>query len=312
MLNVTAIAGCGARSAASIFSGETLEGSDPWGLIAYGNGRYVICTYEDSYAQDRDKIRYSDDGKTWASVTLPVSGKWKGLAYGNGLFVLVTNDTNPYLTSPDGINWTQRTTFPVGQRTRLVFRNGLFIAIGYSNSLAYSSDGINWTTVNTGLAAGCDIDYGNGIWVLMAANSISGTTTYKTSPNLAAWTSRTIPFTSYYAGVAFGNGKFVLISGGGYSSSRYESTDGINWTAVQNGTGYIGPRIVHGDGKFVVVGKLSNDSASTSIPVVLGHGIKMETWPAKTSRYIDAVYDTDKKEFMAVGRGGSAIARAFL
>jgi hypothetical protein len=52
----------------------------------------------------------------------------RGVAYGNGLFVAV-GDRGTILTSPDGVNWTERTS-GTNWLFGVTYGNGTFVAVG--------------------------------------------------------------------------------------------------------------------------------------------------------------------------------------
>jgi hypothetical protein len=108
-----------------------------------------------------------------------------------------------------GIEWTAVTTSAFGT-TQI---NGIayggpsgsekFVAVGYNGKMAYSSDGVNWTAIPEGTG--------------------SGTSTFGTE---------------WIGGIAWGgpsvSQKFVAV---GYNGKMAYSADGVNWTAIPNGTG---------------------------------------------------------------------------
>jgi hypothetical protein len=74
------------------------------------------------------------------------------IAYGNGMYVGVAGETG-FFSSPDLLNWTERTdaVVPVGVRpnlSKVIFCNGQFVALGIRRgrpTVLTSSDGISWS-----------------------------------------------------------------------------------------------------------------------------------------------------------------------
>ena len=60
----------------------------------------------------------------------------------------------------------------------------------------------------------------------------------------------TLPSSDYWSAVAYGDGKFVAVAGGG--SAAY-STDGITWTAATLPSSAFWHSVTYGDGKFVAI-----------------------------------------------------------
>ena len=145
-------------------------------------------------------------------ITLPTSTSvsWSSVTYGNGKFVAISKDSTTVAYSTDGINWT-KSTLPLSESwSSVTYGNGKFVAVSKgSTTAAYSPDGINWTK--------------------------------STLPSDANWIS-----------ITYGNGKFVATGGG---ISAY-STDGINWVLLAEKSNWAS--ITYGGDRFVAVS--SNDS----------------------------------------------------
>ena len=85
------------------------------------------------------------------------------------------------------------------------------------------------------------------------------------------WTATTMPASSSWFSVTYGNDKFVAIAYG--SNQAAYSTDGINWTASTMPSSLNWYSVTYGDGKFVAVATGSNQAAYST------DGI---TWTATT------------------------------
>lgn len=160
----------------------------------------------------------------------------RAVEYGNGLFVAVgTNSAGTVgvcFTSPDGIEWTQR-TIPNALYTAIVFGNGLFIALGANTTVAATSpDGITWTSITVPIGLWEDAVYSPEESLYVAVGGAGGTNKIITSPDGTNWTARTHPDPTFASKkVTYGNGKFI--AGGGSSGPKViESSDGITWTNV--------------------------------------------------------------------------------
>jgi len=131
----------------------------------YGNGAYVAVGTSNN-------IQYSTDGINWAGVSPGGSNRWRSVCYGNGLFVAVSSySSNRVATSPDGINWTLRTSSGEGNQWYAVtYGDGLFVALARygTNKVMTSPDGINWTGISADTERWTGITYGNGVFVGVA------------------------------------------------------------------------------------------------------------------------------------------------
>jgi hypothetical protein len=61
---------------------------------------------------------------------------WRSVTYGNNLFVAVadTGTGNRVMTSPDGINWTIRTSAADNNWFSVTYGNGIFVAVAYTGT----------------------------------------------------------------------------------------------------------------------------------------------------------------------------------
>lgn len=248
---------------------RTLPTSATWFAAAYGNGIFVATSNSTAAAS-------STDGITWTARTLPASITWLSIAYGNGLFVAVgwasgLVATTIYATSPDGITWTQRALPTSKIWTSVCFGNGRFVAIsGYGDTgTAASIDGITWTTgTNVSTASWQSVIYGNGLFVCVAQNGASAT-----SADGITWVSRSgLPINGWT--ITFGNGVFVVTSGGATSNAiAARSTNGIDWTSQTLPATANWYAVTYGNNAFVALGSTGTAAATSPDGV---------TWTSRT------------------------------
>jgi len=133
---------------------------------AYGNGKYVIATYQ-------GRIFYSTDGVTWTETRNRPSGyQFQSIAYGGGRFVAVTyNGKIAYST--DGITWTEASKYVSAIMHSVAYGDGKFVVSGWGR-IRYSEDGATWAEVDFGVGElFCDtpvwrVVYGGGKFVIIA------------------------------------------------------------------------------------------------------------------------------------------------
>ena len=78
-------------------------------------------------------------------------------------------------------------------------------------------------------------------------------------PSLPSWTQTTLPASTSWQSVTYGNGKFVAVAYG--STFAAYSDDGINWTETTMPTSTNWQSVTYGNGKFVAVTDNSNIAA---------------------------------------------------
>ena len=236
--------------------------------IAWGNGKFVAGNWN-------GRMAYSTDGANWTAVEDSTfeANRIDTIAWGNDRFV--AGGTNGRMAhSTDGINWIaiEDSTFETfgGERiTAIAWSNGKFVAVGgFSGTItrhcrmAYSTDGINWTSVGgraDGTPMSISIVWGNDRFV---AGGLDGRMVYSTDGiNWVVVEDHTLDFITT---IAWGNGRFVA---GGYrllTETQWEiaivhSTDGVNWLDAEDSTFVAGNLeiimdIAWGNNRFVAVG----------------------------------------------------------
>lgn len=202
-----------------------------WRDIAYGDGVFVAVSQGDADSNPTNIVIYSYDGINWKQTTIPFANKLGNVTYCKDRFICVsrlrdytypTND-NRGIYSYDGITW-QIFSLPSDSAWYdAAYGNGKFVAIGY-NCCATSTDGINWTSVTTGLPSdGWNyIDFIDGKFVA------SGYHNFSTSIDGVNWTNNTNS-NIYFKNCVHAFGNYYTVT----SSYMYSSSDdGATWSQV--------------------------------------------------------------------------------
>lgn len=245
---------------------------------------------------------YAATPATWSLYPSADEAKtWRDVVWSPELKIFVTISSNSVMTSPDGINWTFRTT-PTGSWSSVAWSSeaGKFIAVGIgsSNNMIYSSNGINWATAPIGVNALNAITWSPEKHQFVAAG-ISVIPSVTIASNL---TTTSAPAGSLgLTGVAWSknDNMYVATAGGTGLGRTYMSNDGLNWT-LNNTPPVNGPwnDIIYANDKdlFVIIG--------TNGVMTSHDGI---TWTSQTSPFsnlIAATYSPENSEFVAVGDSG--------
>lgn len=106
----------------------------------YLNGKFYIIGQSNSYL-------YSSDGNTWSTGTFPTldsgeSNAWFDIAYGAGKYIAINRSTQQSLAiSTDGINWTKTNLSNNSKMYRnIIYANNKFIITGESTASFYYSE----------------------------------------------------------------------------------------------------------------------------------------------------------------------------
>ena len=176
--------------------------------------------------------------------------------------------------------------------TAICYGSNIYVAIAqFSNTFAYSTDGINWSETSNGLnnRKWYSICYGEDKFVAIAYES----NTFAYSSDGINWTENSNGLSDRrWSSICYGNRKFVAIS---YSNIFAYSSDGITWTETSNGIiSRSWNSICYGKDKFVAMADQDNTFAYSS------DGINWtETTNGLTIRYWNSIcYGKDK--FIAV------------
>ena len=142
--------------------------------ISFGGGTFVLVCSSGS-SGNTTLCFTSSDGINWTERTLPASTSWKSSAYGNGVWVAVGSG-HAARSTDNGATWS---SISGRSGSGVTYGDGYFVIAG--DSPAYSTDGINWTTISSGPPANSNltnhIAYGNGIFASVKDTSSSNIST---------------------------------------------------------------------------------------------------------------------------------------
>lgn len=162
--------------------------------------------------------------------TMPQVNTLNAVTNGNGIFVAVGN-SGAIVTSFDGTHWSARNSGVQEDLSSVCYGNGKFVAAG--STVLSSTDGVFWTESEFGSSVYLyGITYGNGIFVAVGSTDGGKNGSIYISSDGISWDLQLSIDDNYYnafKSVAFGNGTFVAGSEGGI----YVSTNGITWTRKQ-------------------------------------------------------------------------------
>ena len=185
---------------------------------------------------------------------------WTGAAFGAGRFVLV-GELGSIITSSDGITWSTNNTGTAVYFNDVIFANEQFIAVGELGAIRVSTNGTVWDAVSShGTTTLNGVAYGNGTYVIVG---VSGAVL--TSADGRSWTKQTGVSTSLaLRSVTYGNNLFIAITGAG---EIIESPDGVTWTS-QPSQGGNPSKVTCLNNRFLIIDsgmKLSADGTNWTV-----------------------------------------------
>ncbi len=176
----------------------------------------------------------------------------------------------------------------------VVYGDGIFVAVhGNGDEVSTSSDGITWTTFDsgTGVFGWSAISYGNGTFVAVQTN---GTDEVMTSPDGTTWTLGAAATSTYFYSVTFIRGLFVAVG----LDTIMTSPDGLTWTLCDtpaNDHQWIS--VAYGSGLFVAIDNSGNTLTSPDGVIWTLRILPDGAWPYSIT------YANDR--FVAVGDGNA-------
>lgn len=252
-------------------------------------------------------------GDDWKfSSTIATVNSWRAVAWSPslGLFVAVSESGtgNRVMSSPDGINWTLRTSAADASWQGLAWSPslGLFVAVGDSGTTSCvmtSPNGINWT-IRTGAAA---LSWRAVTWSpslgLFVAVASSGTgNRVMTSTNGTSWTARTSAANNDWRAVTWSPelSLFVAVAITGTGNRVMTSPNGITWTA-RNAAADVSWRGVAWSPPLELFVAVSTDG--TNRVMTSPDGITWTLRKAATDdvNYIGVIWSPELSLFVAVG-----------
>jgi hypothetical protein len=236
---------------------DTIETTTSWTTVTInGNVTFRTITYSPdlsmfvalSNGSENNKVAYSYDGINWnLSVSQPLTVTFLSVCYGGPsggrLFVGVGAGVtgNCFMTSADGITWTQRSS-PGGSgedwaKVIWIDELQLFIASARAGSslIATSPNGTTWTSRQSRTNGFQGIGM---VWspelkliVVIASTSTSNTARLATSPDGITWTLRTTLNTAIsWRSVDWSPELQLFVASSLNSTTIARSSDGINWS----------------------------------------------------------------------------------
>jgi len=210
-------------------------------------------------------------------------------------------------SSPDGTNWTPRTT-PFTSSTNCVAYNGTVWVAGGSGTyaLAYSTNGVTWTGVSfANLTTVYAVAYGKTGWIAVGTGT-SGYTRAQ-STNGTSWTQYLYTTGNFFSGTGYGivwsQGVWVA-TGTPQSSGLLFSVNGSSWVPQIN-TIFTTGKCVASNGTYFLAG----GTGSTA----LAHSVEGSVWSAIGGSIFTAVACVawGSRLWVAVGQGANTIAYSY-
>lgn len=240
-------------------------------------------------------------------VVVPNLSGFCGIAHNASGFVAITSQIggNNYATSPDGINWTPRAFNHLMIMRAIVWSGNYFLLVGdleIDHNVYSSSNGINWTPIAVNgsynfAAVGTQVTH------TVAISNTDSPTVLGNSTTANSFAITTAPVFKHYTGIAYGVGKWVIVSNSPGVVGCYYSTDRVTWSPCITNWLKAWSCICFGNGVFVAGNSETNGHNFAVSP----DGIN---WTISNNSAFGAIYAIAYYggRFVAVGQGSSGNA----
>ena len=236
--------------------------------ITFGDGKFVAVG-------GWGVILTSPDGIVWEKQDSVTERSLYGITFGDGKFVAVNGGVVLY--SSDGLNWIKNENVGNAGLAEIIWANGLYVAVGNGNQVITSPDGINWTDRmwDSGVYLYTSVAWSGNDFLAVGFLQVTDNAEDRgglslTSVDGVVWDlpdELDLPPNPLYS-VTYHNGKYVAVGGMyGFETEAYgifATTDGINWTTLSSGESSVLKGIASDNGKLVAVGNNGAILTSTS------------------------------------------------
>jgi hypothetical protein len=212
-------------------------------LSFYGKSVYNVNNSLVAFSRAGTKA-ISTDGENWSVLSTPTNiplDKISHVAFENGKYFALTQPTGIFASS-DGITW-GTTTGGISNPSAVAYGASTYVSVGQVGqngtdlTLAYSSDGVTWTTgpANVNSKKWNGIVFANNKFVAVGEQGYSATSSDGISWTVNQFTADTnavFQWVSYAA--FFSPGRYVAV---GNRSRIFYSLDGATWTELNSAGG---------------------------------------------------------------------------
>lgn len=183
-----------------------------------------------------NSYRYSTNGTTWTTGTLPASSKWGVVMYNGSRLVLAARAAQPNAAfyTDNGTTWTSVAFSQVGSATNTdgLYNGQAFIVVTNTatGAIHYSYDGTGWAYFDDTQGASAIAWDGSSRYIRTPSTSTATYRTTTSNPLVALnWANGTFPSAQAWTKISWGNG--IWVAAVTNSTTYATSTDGISWTA---------------------------------------------------------------------------------
>jgi hypothetical protein len=217
----------------------------PLSLSREGAGvLYGVAWNGATFVAAGERILFSPDGKSWTVTASFSTCAFTRVAAHDAMFVAVGGyyGNGCVATSPDGRQWTERTSGiekNAAVLSSVIWAGATFVAggninrgrFGITNIFLTSPDGMTWTRQSGTSAQLMDVAWSGSLFVAVGGNRRQGV--IFTSPDAKSWARKKTKVSDPFTAVLWNGSTFVTV---GLNGALFTSPDGMTWTQRKSTT----------------------------------------------------------------------------
>ncbi len=183
---------------------------------------------------------------TWTSASSGIPSGLGAIAKKDDSSIIVAAGGGVTLTSTDGSTWTDVQHLNKNFQD-ITYGNGVFVAVGSSGVIKTSPDGINWSSMNSGIASRLNSVIWDGARFVVVGDSGK----ILTSTDGTVWAEQSSGVTQELNRIAWSGSEYIAV---GSNGTILRSTDSVSWSSLASNTSQALTGIVWTGSTYVVVG----------------------------------------------------------
>ena len=219
--------------------------------VAWGEGTFVAVG-------SNGQVFTSMDGVNWAARFSGSIYTINDITYANNRFTAVGGSTKGIVfSSEDGITWSVQADVVTAQLNSVMWSGSNYYAFGNNGCVISSSDGSNWSVLNSLKGNVSEAIYKNGILAVGSYGLIA------TSSDMSSWEYNRLSTSTNLNGFVYDGNRFLAVGKGDHGGRVLKSGNADYWEEISILNTYELKSIVWGNGKFVAVGSYGDIYTST-------------------------------------------------
>jgi photosystem II stability/assembly factor-like uncharacterized protein len=206
-------------------------------------------------------VRRSTDGLTWTSPNSGTTSQLNAVAARTTSSMLMVGLSGIAFTSQDsGSTWTSQSSGTSNTLRSIAWGANTYVVVGDSGQIRTTPDGFTWTFRSSGTSVSNNftrVKFVNNVFIAVGDSGL-----VRTSTDGITWVTRSVGTTQRIEDVAYGNGRYLLLTSKSVSSDFtgyfptviIYSTDLSTWGSTEAVGVRVIEKVLHWDGSKFITG----------------------------------------------------------